>query len=420
MIPFNRIPAALVAAAVLVSFPSAATAQQARALPAPDATYDEPFSAVSGLRELSNGRVVVADARDKVVQLIDLAAQSATKIGREGSGPGEYGLPLRLFGAQRDTSMLYDPLNQRYVTIAPDGKPVGEFRTEVAPPPRPAGDAPVTRQAGAPQGGPAAFSLNIGIPAAVDARGRLYFESAGFSRGADGAPVSADSAVITRFDRATKKLDSLAWVKLPKANTQISGSQGNVRMVVGGANPLAIRDQWAVFPDGRLAIVRGADYHVDWILPNGARTSSAPIMYTPLRFTDADRKEEEARRNAARGNQMMITMDAGAGGTRRSAQMGPGPNAPPLEPLDNWPEVKPPFRPGQGAVWARPNGELWVRRMEPAGAKGTLYDVITFAGAVSHQVRVPDRTNLVGFGNGTVYTTKADEDDLLYLQRHRM
>ncbi len=418
MIPFNRIPAAVVLAAALASVPSAAAAQQQRPLPAAEATFEEPFSAVSGLRELSNGRVVVADARDKVVQLVDLAAQSATKIGREGSGPGEFGLPMRLFAAPRDSSYLYDPLNQRYLAITPDGKAVDQFRVEIDAP-LPNGDRPVQRQAGAaPQ--QATFRMGMDIPRAIDARGRLYFESAGVTRGPDGAPRGADSAVITRYDRSARKLDSLGWVRLAKANVQASGSQGNMRVMVGGANPLALRDEWTVFPDGRVAIVRGADYHVDWVLANGTRQSSAPIKFTPIRFTDADRKEEEAMRNRARSNAMMITMDAGAGGTRRSAQMGPGPNAAPLEPLDNWPEMKPPFRPGQAAVFARPNGELWVRRMEPAGAKGILYDVINATGAVTHQVRIPERVNVVGFGNGTVYTTKADEDDLLYLQRHRM
>ena len=61
-----------------------------------------------------------------------------------------------------------------------------------------------------------------------------------------------------------------------------------------------------------------------------------------------------------------------------------------------------------------------MRRTERAGAKGTLYDVINAQGAVSHQVRIPDGWTLVGFGNGTVYTTKLDEDDLVYLQRHRL
>src|SRR5690606_31943650 len=108
----------------------------------------------------------------------------------------------------------------------------------------------------------------------------------------------------------------------------------------------------------------------------------------------------------------------GSGGPQRSVQMGPGANAPPLEPLTNYPEFKPPFRRGSESVWARPNGELWIRRLEPAGAKGTLYDVVNAQGAVMYQVRIQEGWTLVGFGNGTVYTTSRDEDDLVYLQRH--
>jgi hypothetical protein len=102
----------------------------------------------------------------------------------------------------------------------------------------------------------------------------------------------------------------------------------------------------------------------------------------------------------------------------RSAQMGAPAGAPPLEPLTDWPDVKPAFRSGQASVMARPNGELWVRRTENAQARGTLYDVITPQGTVSHQVRIPEGWTLVGFGNNTIYTTRKDEDDLVYLQRH--
>jgi hypothetical protein len=429
-----------------------ALSQQVRTLPAPDATYDEPFSAVSGLRELSNGRVVVADARDKVLSMVDLAAQSATTIGREGSGPGEFGLPMRLFVAPRDTTYLFDPLNSRYLVISPDGKAVDQFRAEArstavasgdnaqrrevaAPgsaPSRPpaAGNTPAPRgaaQGARPAGGQSRVfgpggpgGLGFGIPVAADAQGRVYFESSGFSVGENGQPVTPDSAVITRFDRRTGSVDSLAWVKLAKSNVQMSGSANNQRVMIGGANPLAVRDAWNVFPDGRVAIVRGADYRVDMVSPNGSITRGQPVKYTPIKFTEADRKEEEALRNRARQNSLSISISNGPGGTQRSAQMGPGANAPPLEPLTDWPAVKPPFRPGTGATWARANGELWVRRMEPAGAKGTLYDVFNASGVVTHQVRVPEGLNLVGTGNGTVYTTKADEDDLLYLQRHRI
>lgn len=67
---------------------------------------------------------------------------------------------------------------------------------------------------------------------------------------------------------------------------------------------------------------------------------------------------------------------------------------------------------------ARPNGELWVRRTENAQARGTLYDVINAQGTVAFQVRLEDGVTLVGFGNNTIYTTRKDEDDLVYLRRH--
>lgn len=398
-------PALMRSLVLLVAAPVALAAQQPRALPAADKTLDEPFSQVGSLRELSNGRIYVADQRDKTVALVDLAAGSATKVGREGSGPAEYGMPMRLFSAPGDTTLLFDPLNQRYLVIAPDGKPTSVFRMETV--------APASRGEG-PR-----VTMGLTMPRAADARGRLYFESPSFTPGPDGMPSAADSAAITRYDRASKKTDTLTWVKLPKNNTQVSGGGGNVRLMVGGSNPLTARDEWAVFPDGRVAVVRTADYHVDWILPNGTRQSSPSIKFTPIRVTDADKREEEVLRNKNRQNMMMMTMTQGPGETQRNMQMGPGPNAPPLEPLTDWPAVKPPFRQGQASVWARPNGDLWVRRLEPAGAKGALYDVINAQGVVSFRVRFPEGITLVGFGNGTIYTTKADEDDLLYLQRHR-
>jgi hypothetical protein len=246
----------------------------------------------------------------------------------------------------------------------------------------------------------------------------LYAEGSSLSIDADGRPKSADSAAIVRYDRGTRRVDTLAFVKLPPTNIQMSGGANNQRIMIGGANPLTPRDEWTVFPDGRVAIVRAADYHVDWIMPDGSKRSSPPVRYTPIRMSAAEIRHEEGLRNAARANQMSIMMTQDGSGSRRTAQMGPPAGAPPLEPLTDWPEVKPPFRPGFQSVLARPNGELWVRRTEVASAKGTLYDVINAAGTVAYQVRIQDGWTLVGFGNGTVYTTKKDEDDLVYLQRH--
>ncbi|MCU0650144.1 MAG: hypothetical protein MUF00_19310, partial [Gemmatimonadaceae bacterium] len=98
-----------------------ALAQPVRPLPKPDAEFSEPFSALNGVRELRDGRVVATDIRDKTVQVIDFKANAARAVGREGSGPNEFGMPMRIVGLQGDTSAVFDPLNGRYFLVSPMG-----------------------------------------------------------------------------------------------------------------------------------------------------------------------------------------------------------------------------------------------------------------------------------------------------------
>src|SRR5437868_2058556 len=104
-----------IAAALMPAF---LAGQKPLTLAKPEAEYGEPFTQISGVRELKDGRVLVADARDKTLQLVDLKGK-ATKVGREGSGPGEFGLPMRLLPLPADTSAVFDPINQRYLTVHP-------------------------------------------------------------------------------------------------------------------------------------------------------------------------------------------------------------------------------------------------------------------------------------------------------------
>lgn len=400
---FGHLASGLAAVAATALLAPAAEAQQGvRNLPAPDKTFEEPFSSIrqGALHEKLDGRLIIADPRDKIVSLVDLQRGTSQPIGREGSGPGEFGMPLRVYGAPGDTTFLFDPLNSRYLTIGPDGKPTGSFRVEIETSSR----------------GPGGMSMSsMTMARDSDARGRLYAEAPNITMGPNG-PQGSDSTPIIRYDRATKKLDTLAYVAVVKP--EISGGQGNMRVSIGGGNPLAPRDEWAVFPDGRVAIVRHSPFRVEFVMPDGRRVTPAPFRHTPIRMTAADRREEEALRETTRQNSMMMMVTNDNGRMNRSAQIGPGANAPPLTPLDNWPEFKPPFRPGQASVWARPNGEFWIRRLEAAGAKGELYDVVNPAGAVIMQVRIPEGVTLVGFGKNTMYTTTTDEDGLVYLRRH--
>jgi hypothetical protein len=247
-------------------------------------------------------------------------------------------------------------------------------------------------------------------PRFTDARGRLYWLGQPFGPATgDGPPKSADSVPVVRYDRASKKTDSIAWVRVPKNNVQTSGSSGNMQVRIGMANPYQPRDEWAVLPDGRVAVLRSPEYRVDWYGPNG-RSSSAPIAYEKLKFTEAHKAQwRESRKQQT---SMMVTMNNG----QRSVRTGPPPADLP-DPGD-WPEILPPFI--DNAAFVAPNGMIWVNRTRAANDDTPDFDVIDPTGKVAMRVQLPAKTRLVGLGNGTVYATRTDEDDLQYLQRYRL
>ena len=386
----------LLALAAALAATSAVAAQgTARTLSKPDAEYDEPFTVITSVRELRDGRVIIADAREKTVQIVDLAKGSAVAVGREGSGPGEYALPLRVLELPSDTSLVYDPFNQRFLIVHPNGKPGGFFSLNDGE-----------------REGP---RFGMGGPRGVDQRGRLYFQTPSFSVGPEG-PRALDSAAIVRLDRGTKKSDTIAFIKVPAANTQVSGGGGNVQVRVGLVNPFAAQDDWTVTPDGRIAIVRSSDYRMEYISPTGARVAGQPIKFDRVKVTEADKKAIRDQRSRG-GPTMMIREGGGvAGGAQR--EIATGGRAITLPEPTDWPEYKPPF-PLQGVV-AAPNGQVWVLRHRPANDPIPTYDVFDARGQVVGKVALPKDTRLVGFGNGTVYLARNDADDLQYLQRYKL
>lgn len=367
--------------------PLALSAQKPIVLGKPYAEFKEPFTQISAVRELEDGRVLVTDARERSVQLVDFKSGTATKVGREGSGPCEYILPQRIIALPGDTSAVYDPSNVRYLLIGPDGKARLNFSLE--------------ESIGGGRGRPGGTA-----PKGTDARGRIFYEGTQFRSTVEGGLAPADSAPVLRYDRATKQTDTIAYVHLARGNAQVSGAQGMVRMVVG-RTPFPMRDEWAALPDGGVAVIRVCDYHVDWYPAAGKRTSSAPVRVTPVRVTEA-KKKSGAR---SEGLLSLPAYNKAEGARRRQAD--------PHQPLQNptFPRSNPPF--AQGEVFPRPNGEVWVQRSRRATDAEPVYDVFHPA-RTTVQVAFPARTRLAGFGNGTVYVVRLDEDDLQHLQRYSL
>jgi len=376
------------AAAALVFVVAAAASAQTvptTVLSKPDATFPEPFSSVSGLRELPDGRVLLSDRLEQTVAILDLASGDVTPVGRQGQGPGEYGMPGPLYPFPGDSTLMVDFGALRAVLLAGDrlGRTI-----------------PLTSGDGLPL-----------IPRAADGRGRLYGTLPTIAR-AGGPAAAADSSPITRLDPATGTVDTAAWIRTGSGGAVASmRAAGGAQMRLGGMRPYAAEDGWAVAPDGRIAIVHAGDYHVEWVGADGRRTAGPPLPFTPVRIGKAE-KEEWADRMA--GGTAVMVMRGGPGGSSGSPPPAMRPPRPNIDELE-WPETKPPFV--ASGLRVSPDGDLWIPVSQAAAAKGERWDIVDARGRRVRQVTLPEGRRLVGLGKATLYTVRRDADDLEWLER---
>lgn len=364
----------------------------------PDAVFAEPFTALRGVREMADGRVMVADLRDKLVQIVDLRTGAVAAVGREGQGPGEWSLPMGLYAMPNGQTVLQDMGNMRFLLIGADGKPI----RAISPPNPPA-------QASAQGGGVRLMGSTLLNVRGADAQGRLYFQAMALP----GEGSGPDSVAILRWD-LKDRVDTVGWVPVATENRpQITRTGNNMTFRMGTQRAWPAETQWAVAPNGQIAMAQPAPYRLVWRSPSGA--SPGPIVpVSPVRVTEADK--EEYREAMARATPVMVTMGGGGmGGNRAGASVAPRGATPSEDP--EWPETKPPFT-GRDAVLMTPEGEAWVQRTVAAGAAPT-YDVFDGRGQRVRQVTLRPRSRVIGFGKETVYVVRIDQDDLQYLERYR-
>ena len=84
--------------------------------------FPEPFSSIRGLRELSDGRLLISDGLEQAVRWVDFEHQRTQQVGRSGQGPGEYRMPGTLLPLPGDSTLLVDFGNIRMTVIDPDGR----------------------------------------------------------------------------------------------------------------------------------------------------------------------------------------------------------------------------------------------------------------------------------------------------------
>jgi hypothetical protein len=369
-----------------------------------EAAFHHGYTRVGGIRELSDGRVIVVDAMDQTVHVIDAAWETRSQIGRRGSGPREYVETSKIFALPGDSSAVLDLANQRLLLITPDAQPGGFVDPWGALGEH--GDPCVVCRYSA-----AGMMLNT----VSDSDGRGYFYTRARPIVSSGGRLQlADSAAIERWRYGSPIRDTVGFVPFSlEPGSHIV--RGMVLWPQREIPAFKTSTQWTIAPDGRLAIVHVDPYRVDFVDLAGDRVQGQPIPYERERFTDAHK--EQWRKEQQRPRPVMYVRPGGASSVHTET---PRPQEP------EWPRYLPPVEPGwpkkllmDKAVHFASDGMLWVQRTTPVGEPPT-FDVIDETGQVVEQVKLPHRRRLVGFGAGTIYAVRIDDVDLEYLERYRL
>lgn len=386
----NRI--ALLAGASLFALALAADAGAQQAVPLTHrSTFPESFGFLQTVREMPDGRVVAADPLGGTLGVLDLARGTTVPVGREGQGPSEWRQPDAVFPLPGDSTLLVDLGNARLAVIAPDGRIVGTHPMTLGQP------------------GPGRADFDIVQPRDVDRAGRVYFQA--MPRGMPGA--APDSGVVKRWSRVEGEAPvRVAALRPPAMSTAGSGQSGGGMQVRVRSIPLSPQDDWAVAPDGRVAVVRAEPYRVEWHSPAGAITRGPEVRVDPVRVRDA---EKERWLEEVAGTGVGVTMQMGPGGPSMSMRRGGG-NARPAEASAadyEWPETLPAFRSGRSIVG--PDGRLWVERYSAVGSP-VIYDVFDGAGVRRARYQLPAGQRIIGLTERAIYAVRTDELGLNWLE----
>lgn len=423
---------------------SAQTTVPIRELAPVEVRSRESFGSIFGARQLSGGKVLVNDALRKqlIVLDADFGARTVSIDSASASGQnyGPRASPLIPYLA--DSSLFVDGQSLTLLVIDPNGK--------------------VARVMSAPKPGDltslASSASGVDTKGNLVYRGRLNIGPTANGAGRGGLPniTVPDSAPVVRADFDTRRVDTLGNVKVQSGNRAVLTQDANGKMIAKTTiNPLITVDEWAVLSDGTIAFVRGHDYHIDYLYPDGRKASTPKLPFDWKQLTDTDKQAlidsakavldatvAQAKANAANPAaaeraatealmSKMISMMSGSdmasvtvGGGRGGGGMTIGAGAPPAAgppglgalgmfmptvvtefvPLKEIADYYPAIR--SGAAKPDLDGNLWILPTSSAQSKAgeLVYDVVNNRGELSYRVRLPAGLSIAGFGkNGVVY-----------------
>jgi len=367
--------------------------------------FPEPFSSVSSLHELPDGKLLLVDRVEKRLLRVDFAAGTSTDVARVGQGPLEISGLGQLITSPPDRPLYNDIQQVRLLRFDATGRPTG------------------TVSLGSGIEDMQAVSGIFG----ADALGRLYAvpPPMRLPNPATGAVlprvVALDSTqVIVRFSPGALARDTVLRLRgaMEGTNTTITSSTTVVTARTTIPDGRA-RDVFALLPTGGFAVLTGDTYRLRFVDAAGRVTFGPVIPTTPRPITAAmqraavDSVRATFARSAAESEKRQAEL-------RSRMPAGVDIPFPRSEFVVDLPERWASTLPAWGGLSRDGTGHFWVP--VPRDLLGALahYDVLSPSGALVGRVTVPAGERIIARSTAWVYTTRMDADDLVYLKRYPM
>jgi hypothetical protein len=231
---------AIVPSLLMMSAALAAQPRQIRLGPA-DSSPDA-FSRIVDARELADGRVIIADRRERRLAVVSFSGAPARAIQGVGSGT-----LIRMDG---DSTALIEASSGRWVMLK--GSEVVGMMSPV----------------------------NITVRLTPFPIGITPLHAYGFVFPPGGLGATThDTMALTRVSRGGGGVDTIALVAAPNASRSSDSSLApKVYTVNISLGPRTAGEQASVFPDGWIAMARLRPYRVDWIDPSGRLRPGQPLL----------------------------------------------------------------------------------------------------------------------------------------------
>jgi hypothetical protein len=379
-----------------------------------EAVTEQTFGTLLGVYPLRDGRVLVNDGGRRQVLVLDatLKKQAVLIDSVAGVAPGYGPVASPVIAAFGDSLVFVDGPARSLLLIDPVGR--------------------ITRVFAAPK--TADFRYLAAGRGGTDAQGNLIYVGGHPPATSDSANAFStlralltvpDTAPLVRASFVSGQVDTLAWMRTGPVQRFDTATVAGSRVLTVYATPLAPIDEWAVLADGTVAIVRGQDYHVDFVGGTAPRASASKLPFDWKALSDQDKRALVDSARAARTARPQSASGSTSGGSAAPtpgatrirvgavAQVSRDASSPvsvtfevaePQELPDYWPPIR------RGAVLADRDANLWILPTTSANSRAgeLVYDVVNASGALMHRVRLPLGRSIVGFGReGIVYLQKS-------------